>query len=204
MIQTSCTVCFWDFLQDTEARCLTVSLSYSSASEDLGCRRGDFSRKHYGSVELVSPTHSALVCSHLFLSQQLLCPPLVLSSLVLSGLLPGFVVVRMSAVRGRQWVVTFWVWSSGVASKMLLCLDAAEKEKKKKPLQPERLCRRLLSCWVIVASGEWICVSVSWLSVHPDSPEEQEVLEIHTGMELPSRDILFFFTQTLYITYLTD
>lgn len=27
----------------------------SSASEDLGCRRGDFSRKHYGSVELVSP-----------------------------------------------------------------------------------------------------------------------------------------------------
>lgn len=131
MIQTSCTVCFWDFLQDKEARCLTVSLSYSSASEDLGCRRGDFSRKHYGSVELVSPTHSALVCSHLFLSQQLLCPPLVLSSLVLSGLLPRFVVVRMSAVRGRQWVVTFWVWSSSVASKMLLCLDVAEKEKKK-------------------------------------------------------------------------
>lgn len=30
----------------------------SSASEDLGCRRGDFSRKHYGSVELVSPIHS--------------------------------------------------------------------------------------------------------------------------------------------------
>jgi hypothetical protein len=26
----------------------------SSVSEDLGCRRGDFSRKHYGSVELVS------------------------------------------------------------------------------------------------------------------------------------------------------
>lgn len=39
---------------------LTVPLCYSSASEDLGCRRGDFSRKHYGSVELVSPTHSAL------------------------------------------------------------------------------------------------------------------------------------------------
>uniref|UniRef100_A0A7N8X0I1 GTPase-activating Rap/Ran-GAP domain-like protein 3 n=1 Tax=Mastacembelus armatus TaxID=205130 RepID=A0A7N8X0I1_9TELE len=28
-------------------------LSLSSASEDLGCRRGDFSRKHYGSVELL-------------------------------------------------------------------------------------------------------------------------------------------------------
>lgn len=26
----------------------------SSVSEDLGCRRGEFSRKHYGSVELVS------------------------------------------------------------------------------------------------------------------------------------------------------
>lgn len=26
----------------------------SSVSEDLGCGRGDFSRKHYGSVELVS------------------------------------------------------------------------------------------------------------------------------------------------------
>ncbi|KAG5272347.1 hypothetical protein AALO_G00164470 [Alosa alosa] len=25
----------------------------SSASEDLGCRRGEFSRKHYGSVELL-------------------------------------------------------------------------------------------------------------------------------------------------------
>lgn len=32
-----------------------VVLFCSSASEDLGCRRGDFSRKHYGSVELVSP-----------------------------------------------------------------------------------------------------------------------------------------------------
>lgn len=43
---------------------LTMSLlCYSSASEDLGCRRGDFSRKHYGSVELVSPTHNlSLIC----------------------------------------------------------------------------------------------------------------------------------------------
>uniref|UniRef100_A0A6Q2ZBZ2 GTPase-activating Rap/Ran-GAP domain-like protein 3 n=1 Tax=Esox lucius TaxID=8010 RepID=A0A6Q2ZBZ2_ESOLU len=34
-------------------RLTTVRLCYSSASEDLGCRRGDFSRKHYGSVELL-------------------------------------------------------------------------------------------------------------------------------------------------------
>uniref|UniRef100_A0A8K9XIX4 GTPase activating Rap/RanGAP domain like 3 n=1 Tax=Oncorhynchus mykiss TaxID=8022 RepID=A0A8K9XIX4_ONCMY len=31
----------------------TMRLCCSSASEDLGCRRGDFSRKHYGSVELL-------------------------------------------------------------------------------------------------------------------------------------------------------
>uniref|UniRef100_A0AAZ3QGP2 GTPase-activating Rap/Ran-GAP domain-like protein 3 n=1 Tax=Oncorhynchus tshawytscha TaxID=74940 RepID=A0AAZ3QGP2_ONCTS len=31
----------------------SFEISSSSASEDLGCRRGDFSRKHYGSVELV-------------------------------------------------------------------------------------------------------------------------------------------------------
>uniref|UniRef100_A0A8C7NN21 GTPase activating Rap/RanGAP domain like 3 n=1 Tax=Oncorhynchus mykiss TaxID=8022 RepID=A0A8C7NN21_ONCMY len=30
-----------------------MRLCCSSASEDLGCRRGDFSRKHYGSVELL-------------------------------------------------------------------------------------------------------------------------------------------------------
>uniref|UniRef100_A0A8C2ZLJ2 GTPase-activating Rap/Ran-GAP domain-like protein 3 n=1 Tax=Cyclopterus lumpus TaxID=8103 RepID=A0A8C2ZLJ2_CYCLU len=30
-----------------------LHLSLRSASEDLGCRRGDFSRKHYGSVELL-------------------------------------------------------------------------------------------------------------------------------------------------------
>uniref|UniRef100_A0A669EIZ3 GTPase-activating Rap/Ran-GAP domain-like protein 3 n=1 Tax=Oreochromis niloticus TaxID=8128 RepID=A0A669EIZ3_ORENI len=30
-----------------------LQLSRCSASEDLGCRRGDFSRKHYGSVELL-------------------------------------------------------------------------------------------------------------------------------------------------------
>uniref|UniRef100_A0A8C6UMX6 GTPase-activating Rap/Ran-GAP domain-like protein 3 n=1 Tax=Neogobius melanostomus TaxID=47308 RepID=A0A8C6UMX6_9GOBI len=30
-----------------------MHFSCSSASEDLGCRRGDFSRKHYGSVELL-------------------------------------------------------------------------------------------------------------------------------------------------------
>uniref|UniRef100_A0A8C2ZLM9 GTPase-activating Rap/Ran-GAP domain-like protein 3 n=1 Tax=Cyclopterus lumpus TaxID=8103 RepID=A0A8C2ZLM9_CYCLU len=35
------------------AVCLTMRLCCSSASEDLGCRRGDFSRKHYGSVELL-------------------------------------------------------------------------------------------------------------------------------------------------------
>uniref|UniRef100_A0A673B6Z8 GTPase-activating Rap/Ran-GAP domain-like protein 3 n=1 Tax=Sphaeramia orbicularis TaxID=375764 RepID=A0A673B6Z8_9TELE len=36
-----------------QAMCLTMHFCYSSASEDLGCRRGDFSRKHYGSVELL-------------------------------------------------------------------------------------------------------------------------------------------------------
>uniref|UniRef100_A0A8C9TAR0 GTPase-activating Rap/Ran-GAP domain-like protein 3 n=1 Tax=Scleropages formosus TaxID=113540 RepID=A0A8C9TAR0_SCLFO len=30
-----------------------IRLFFSSASEDLGCRRGEFSRKHYGSVELL-------------------------------------------------------------------------------------------------------------------------------------------------------
>uniref|UniRef100_A0A3B3QW67 GTPase-activating Rap/Ran-GAP domain-like protein 3 n=1 Tax=Paramormyrops kingsleyae TaxID=1676925 RepID=A0A3B3QW67_9TELE len=30
-----------------------MPLCFSSASEDLGCRRGEFSRKHYGSVELL-------------------------------------------------------------------------------------------------------------------------------------------------------
>uniref|UniRef100_A0AAZ3SFP0 GTPase-activating Rap/Ran-GAP domain-like protein 3 n=1 Tax=Oncorhynchus tshawytscha TaxID=74940 RepID=A0AAZ3SFP0_ONCTS len=32
----------------------SFEISSSSASEDLGCRRGDFSRKHYGSVELTT------------------------------------------------------------------------------------------------------------------------------------------------------
>uniref|UniRef100_A0A3B1J4L5 GTPase-activating Rap/Ran-GAP domain-like protein 3 n=1 Tax=Astyanax mexicanus TaxID=7994 RepID=A0A3B1J4L5_ASTMX len=32
---------------------MSCFLCFSSASEDLGCRRGDFSRKHYGSVELL-------------------------------------------------------------------------------------------------------------------------------------------------------
>ncbi|TKS84755.1 GTPase-activating Rap/Ran-GAP domain-like protein 3 [Collichthys lucidus] len=30
-----------------------LTFNQRSASEDLGCRRGDFSRKHYGSVELL-------------------------------------------------------------------------------------------------------------------------------------------------------
>jgi len=35
--------------------CILMKCFYfSSVSEDLGCRRGEFSRKHYGSVELVS------------------------------------------------------------------------------------------------------------------------------------------------------
>uniref|UniRef100_A0A3P9M1N9 GTPase-activating Rap/Ran-GAP domain-like protein 3 n=1 Tax=Oryzias latipes TaxID=8090 RepID=A0A3P9M1N9_ORYLA len=37
----------------TQAARVTMCFRYSSASEDLGCRRGDFSRKHYGSVELL-------------------------------------------------------------------------------------------------------------------------------------------------------
>uniref|UniRef100_A0A673BCP1 GTPase-activating Rap/Ran-GAP domain-like protein 3 n=1 Tax=Sphaeramia orbicularis TaxID=375764 RepID=A0A673BCP1_9TELE len=40
-------------MEDRQAMCLTMHFCYSSASEDLGCRRGDFSRKHYGSVELL-------------------------------------------------------------------------------------------------------------------------------------------------------
>uniref|UniRef100_A0A8D0A3S4 GTPase-activating Rap/Ran-GAP domain-like protein 3 n=1 Tax=Sander lucioperca TaxID=283035 RepID=A0A8D0A3S4_SANLU len=40
-------------MEDRQAMCLTMRLCCSSASEDLGCRRGDFSRKHYGSVELL-------------------------------------------------------------------------------------------------------------------------------------------------------
>ncbi|MED6261066.1 GTPase-activating Rap/Ran-GAP domain-like protein 3 [Ataeniobius toweri] len=31
-----------------------LTFNQRSASEDLGCRRGDFSRKHYGSVELLA------------------------------------------------------------------------------------------------------------------------------------------------------
>uniref|UniRef100_A0A674D0D2 GTPase-activating Rap/Ran-GAP domain-like protein 3 n=1 Tax=Salmo trutta TaxID=8032 RepID=A0A674D0D2_SALTR len=38
---------------DALSRLTTMRLCCSSASEDLGCRRGDFSRKHYGSVELL-------------------------------------------------------------------------------------------------------------------------------------------------------
>lgn len=49
---------------------LTMYLFCSSASEDLGCRRGDFSRKHYGSVELVSSIHTALICLLLSLLSQ--------------------------------------------------------------------------------------------------------------------------------------
>uniref|UniRef100_A0A8C8FL54 GTPase-activating Rap/Ran-GAP domain-like protein 3 n=1 Tax=Oncorhynchus tshawytscha TaxID=74940 RepID=A0A8C8FL54_ONCTS len=37
----------------SQERLTTMRLCCSSASEDLGCRRGDFSRKHYGSVELL-------------------------------------------------------------------------------------------------------------------------------------------------------
>uniref|UniRef100_A0A3Q3MX93 GTPase-activating Rap/Ran-GAP domain-like protein 3 n=1 Tax=Mastacembelus armatus TaxID=205130 RepID=A0A3Q3MX93_9TELE len=40
-------------MEGKKVKCLTMCLCYSSASEDLGCRRGDFSRKHYGSVELL-------------------------------------------------------------------------------------------------------------------------------------------------------
>lgn len=53
-----------------QAMLLTMYLFCSSASEDLGCRRGDFSRKHYGSVELVSPIHTALICLLLSLLSQ--------------------------------------------------------------------------------------------------------------------------------------
>ena len=40
----------------TRSLCIILMKHFcsSSVSEDLGCRRGDFSRKHYGSVELVS------------------------------------------------------------------------------------------------------------------------------------------------------
>uniref|UniRef100_A0A8C7UGB8 GTPase-activating Rap/Ran-GAP domain-like protein 3 n=1 Tax=Oncorhynchus mykiss TaxID=8022 RepID=A0A8C7UGB8_ONCMY len=41
------------FCRKREERLITMRLCCSSASEDLGCRRGDFSRKHYGSVELL-------------------------------------------------------------------------------------------------------------------------------------------------------
>uniref|UniRef100_A0A8C8CMR6 GTPase-activating Rap/Ran-GAP domain-like protein 3 n=1 Tax=Oncorhynchus tshawytscha TaxID=74940 RepID=A0A8C8CMR6_ONCTS len=44
---------FRDFCREREERLITMRLCCSSASEDLGCRRGDFSRKHYGSVELL-------------------------------------------------------------------------------------------------------------------------------------------------------
>nr|XP_015222407.1 PREDICTED: GTPase-activating Rap/Ran-GAP domain-like protein 3 isoform X2 [Lepisosteus oculatus] len=37
----------------TKLLSFTQRNKYSSASEDLGCRRGEFSRKHYGSVELL-------------------------------------------------------------------------------------------------------------------------------------------------------
>lgn len=56
------------FLSNQLTNLSLVFLSVSSsASEDLGCRRGDFSRKHYGSVELVSPRPFAavLLCSWL-------------------------------------------------------------------------------------------------------------------------------------------
>lgn len=72
----------WRDIWGELAMCLTMCLCYSSASEDLGCRRGDFSRKHYGSVELVSPSHSALITATHFSVFQLLFPSFS-SSLVL-------------------------------------------------------------------------------------------------------------------------
>lgn len=119
-----CTVCVCGVMEDKQAMCLTVCLCYSSASEDLGCRRGDFSRKHYGSVELVSPTHDLLIC--LFLS---LCLGVTVSSrsffssqsplpFCLSILLPSSLFCwHVWTPEGDWWVMTYWVWSSNV-----LCL----------------------------------------------------------------------------------
>lgn len=66
MCDVTVDACYRGMTEDKQAMCVTMCLFYSSASEDLGCRRGDFSRKHYGSVELVSPTHTARLCLLLF------------------------------------------------------------------------------------------------------------------------------------------
>lgn len=58
-------------------------------------------------------------------------------------------------------------------------------------------CGWLLSCWVIVTLGECVCVCECTIpplwaeSVHPDSPEGQEVLRYRTAIALPTRDTLW-------------
>lgn len=85
-------ICLCCIMEDRQAMCLTMRLCCSSASEDLGCRRGDFSRKHYGSVELVSPIHNAFSCLLLSLCLSVTPHPLCPSStsLILLMVFPPF------------------------------------------------------------------------------------------------------------------
>ncbi|XP_048845119.1 GTPase-activating Rap/Ran-GAP domain-like protein 3 isoform X4 [Brienomyrus brachyistius] len=51
--ELSCTGCHPGPFQPSQHDALSDGHEWGSASEDLGCRRGEFSRKHYGSVELL-------------------------------------------------------------------------------------------------------------------------------------------------------
>lgn len=203
-------------MEDKQTMCLTMCLCYSSASEDLGCRRGDFSRKHYGSVELVSPTHDPLIC--LLLS---LCLGVtVSSSSFFSSWCPlpfclSIFCWHVWITEGDWWVMTYWVWSSDVlcqhGSHWMLCSWWCRTLL---PAQPPKLiccvlmllhsvflCGWLLSCWVIVALRECVWVYVPPLgaeSVYPDNPQAQEVLGFHSMIIRPTRNILWVCLSAAY------
>lgn len=116
---------------------------------------------------------------------------------------------------GDWWVMTYWAWSNDVlcqhGSHGMLCSWWCRTLL---PAQPPKLiccvlmlrhsiflCGWLLSCWVIVALGEfvWVYVPLLWAeAVHPDNPQAQEVLGFHSMIILPTRDILWVCLSAAY------
>lgn len=153
----SARVCMCCVMEDTRAVRLTMPLCCSSASEDLGCRRGDFSRKHYGSVELVS-----LILCALFVWSSLSSPPsltLCFSPLCWHG---------RTTEKGWGGIDESWRTGCGPA----MCFASAEHSGRSTRSHPGSqnficvvvkcvfvcLCGWLLSCWVIAAQGGSVLV----------------------------------------------
>lgn len=200
-------------MEDKQTMCLTMCLCYSSASEDLGCRRGDFSRKHYGSVELVSPTHDPLICSLLSVSgRDCLLIPFLLPPFLCLYLFCWHVWITEGGLMSHdtlgvvQWcalpgcialvalLVVMRVFAACSASKVnLLCFDAAAQ------CVSLWLITELLSHCCFGGVCVWVCVPPLWAgSVHPDNPQAQEVLGLHSTIILPTRDILRVCLSTVY------